>query len=106
LDHTGPGVIDYAVINCQDVAEELRTSYASQGAYPVVPDTEAIEAMGVKVVEANIISETNLVRHDPVKLSRTIISMIYNLKANSERMRLLDYYLIADNIKKLKDLED
>lgn len=105
LDHTGPGVIDYVVVNCQDVAEGLRASYASRGAYPVVPDTEAIEAMGVKVVEANIISETNLVRHDPVKLSRTIISMIYNLKVNSERMRLLDYYLIADNIKKLKDLD-
>lgn len=105
LDHAGP-IIDYAVVNAQDVAQNLRASYASQGAYPVRADTEAIEAMGVKVVEANIISETNLVRHDPVKLSRTIISMIYNLRSNSERMRLLDYYLIADNIKKLKDLED
>lgn len=105
LDHAGP-IIDYVVVNSQDVAQNLRASYASQGAYPVVVDTEVIEAMGVKVVEANIISETNLVRHDPIKLSRTIISMIYNLKANSERMRLLDYYLIADNIKKLKDLED
>ncbi|MDD4601768.1 Gluconeogenesis factor [bioreactor metagenome] len=105
LDHAGP-VIDYVVVNSQDVAHSLRATYASQGAFPVLADTEAIEAMGVKVVEANIISETNLVRHDPVKLSRTIISMIYNLKTNSERMRLLDYYLIADNIKKLKDLED
>ncbi|MGI6091595.1 MAG: YvcK family protein [Veillonellaceae bacterium] len=105
LEHAGP-VIDYVVVNSQDVAQSLQTVYASQGAFPVKADTEAIEAMGVKVVEANIISETNLVRHDPVKLSRTIISMIYNLKNNSERMRLLDYYLIADNIKKLKDLED
>lgn len=106
FDHTGPGIIDYVVVNSQDVAQSLRSTYASQGAYPVMADAEAIESMGVKVVEANIISETNLVRHDPVKLSRTIISMIYNLKANSERMRLLDYYLVADNIKKLKDLED
>ncbi|MEN6568117.1 MAG: gluconeogenesis factor YvcK family protein [Veillonellales bacterium] len=106
LDHVGPGAIDYVVVNSQDVADNLRTLYASQGAYPVVADIEAIEALGVKVEAANIISETNLVRHDPVKLSRTIISMVYNLKASSERMRLLDYYLIADNIKKLKDLED
>lgn len=105
LDHAGP-VIDYVVLNSQDVAQDLKAVYASQGAFPVLADTDAIEAMGVKVVEANIISETNLVRHDPVKLSRTIISMIYNLRINSERMRLLDYYLIADNIKKLKDLED
>lgn len=106
LDHVGPGAIDYVVVNSQDVAENLRAVYADQGAYPVVADIEAIEAKGIKVEAANIISETNLVRHDPVKLSRTIISMVYNLKASSERMRLLDYYLIADNIKKLKDLED
>jgi len=103
IDHAGPGVIDYVVVNSQEVAQPLKDTYASQGAHPVIPDIEAIEALGVQAVEANIISETNLVRHDPVKLSRTIISMVYNLKANSERMRLLDYYLIAENIKELKD---
>jgi uncharacterized cofD-like protein len=103
LDHVGPGVIDYVVVNSQPVACNLQEIYASQGAYPVLVDKDALSEMAVKVVEANIISETNLVRHDPVKLSRTIISMVYDLKANSERMRLLDYYLIAENIKELKD---
>ena len=51
------------------------------------------------MVKANIINETNLVRHDPVKLSRTIMKMVYDLKSNSERMKLLDYYLINDNVK-------
>ncbi|QJW47404.1 YvcK family protein [bacterium BFN5] len=103
LDHVGPGVIDYVVVNSQPVACNLQEIYASQGAYPVLVDKDALSEMAVKVVEANIISETNLVRHDPVKLSRTIIAMVYDLKANSERMRLLDYYLIAENIKELKD---
>jgi uncharacterized cofD-like protein len=103
LDHVGPGVIDYVVVNSQPVAQNLREVYASQGAFPVAVDKEALSELDVKVVEANIISETNLVRHDPVKLSRTIISMVYDLKANSDRMRLLDYYLIAENIKELKD---
>ncbi|GBG57880.1 putative gluconeogenesis factor [Sporomusaceae bacterium FL31] len=103
LDHVGPGVIDYVVVNSQQVACSLQEIYASQGAYPVLVDKDVLSEMAVKVVEANIISETNLVRHDPVKLSRTIISMVYDLKANSERMRLLDYYLIAENIKELKD---
>lgn len=103
LDHVGPGVIDYVVVNSQPVACNLQEIYASQGAYPVLVDKDVLSEMAVKVVEANIISETNLVRHDPVKLSRTIISMVYDLKANSERMRLLDYYLIAENIKELKD---
>jgi uncharacterized cofD-like protein len=103
FDHVGPGVIDYAVVNVQEVASDLQDIYARQGAQPVIPDVEEIEALGVKVVKANLISETNLVRHDPLKLSRTIMSMVYKLKANSERMRLLDYYLIGENIKELKD---
>ena len=102
LDHVGMGVIDYVVVNSHNVAEELKQKYASQGAYPVEADIEAIESMGIKVVKTDVVSETNWVRHDPLKLSRTIVSMIYKLKTNSERMRLLDYYLIGENIKELK----
>lgn len=102
LDHVGP-CIDYVVVNSQKVAEELQCVYGQQGASPVAIDIAAIESLGVKVVPANIISETNFVRHDPVKLSRTIMSMVYKLKANSERMKLLDYYLIGEHLKELKD---
>ncbi len=103
IDHAGPDSIDIAVVNVQEVAPELREVYALQGAYPVVPDIEAIEALGIKVVKANLISETNLVRHDPARLSRTVMSLVYDLKLNSDRMRLLDYYIMGESIKKLKD---
>ncbi|MDR7866448.1 MAG: YvcK family protein [Sporomusaceae bacterium] len=103
VDHVGPGLIDYVVVNGQEVAPGLQESYARQGAYPVAVDTEELEALGVKVVKASLISETVLVRHDPVKLSQTIMEMVFRLKASSERMKLLDYYLIADNIKELKN---
>jgi len=103
IDHVGPGIVDYMVVNGQNIAPELQAIYAKQGAYPVAADIEAIEALGVKSVKANIISETNLVRHDPLKLSRTIMQMVYRLKTNSARMKILDYYLLAENIKDLKD---
>ncbi len=103
FDHVGPGVIDYVVVNDQQVAAHLCDIYARQCAYPVEVDSEALAALGVKVVKANLISETNLVRHDPIKLSRAIMEMVFRLKANSERMKLLDYYLIAEHIKELKD---
>lgn len=106
IDHVGPGLIDYVVVNDQEVAPHLQAVYARQAAYPVTVDAEALEALGVKVVKANLISETVLVRHDPVKLSQTIMEMVFRLKASSERMKLLDYYLIADNIKELKNDDD
>ena len=103
IDHAGTGCIDMVVVNDQEVAPDLREIYAQRGAHPVVADIDTIEAMGIKVVKANLISETNLVRHDPARLSHTIMSMAYDLKINSDRMRLLDYYIMADSIKKMKD---
>lgn len=105
FDHVGSDIIDYVVVNVQGVAPALQEVYSLQGAYPVVADMDNLRGLGVNIVEANLISETNLVRHDPVKLSRTIMRMVYELKASSERMKLLDYYLIGENIKELKDRE-
>ena len=96
LDHVGPGVIDYVVVNAQAIAPDLQERYASQGAAPVIADIEAIEALGVRAVKANIINETNLVRHDPERLARTIMDMVIKLGGKAERVRLLDYYLQED----------
>eukprot|EP00825_Cyclidium_porcatum_P008532 TRINITY_DN14253_c0_g2_i1.p1 TRINITY_DN14253_c0_g2~~TRINITY_DN14253_c0_g2_i1.p1 ORF type:complete len:229 (+),score=30.22 TRINITY_DN14253_c0_g2_i1:96-782(+) len=99
IEHAGQGCIDYVVINVQNVTEVLQSSYAKEGAFPVIPDIAELEEMGIKVVKAKLISGTNLVRHDPIRLSRTIMSMVYKLKYNSEHIKLLDYYLISESIK-------
>ena len=99
LDHVGPGIIDYVIVNSKEISLAAQEMYADQGAKVVKIDESEIDKLGVKLVKANIINETNLVRHDPVKLSRTIMKMVYDLKSNSERMKLLDYYLINDNVK-------
>lgn len=75
LDHGGGGLIDYALVNVEEVAACLLENYARQGACPVLPDIEAIEALGVKVVRSRLINETNWVRHDPVRLAKMILSM-------------------------------
>lgn len=99
IDHAGKGAIDYVLVNDAPIAKETRASYELEGAFPVEIDEEALKELGVKFVKADIISETNVVRHDPVKLSRNIMKMVYDLKSNSENMRLLDYYLIGNKYK-------
>jgi len=99
LDHVGPGVIDYALVNDQKVDPQLQSQYALQGAYPVAADVEAIEALGVKAVKRRVISEVNVVRHDPLRLSRAILTMVYDHKPHAERVKFLDYYLLAEQKK-------
>lgn len=100
LEHAGAGVMEHCIVNTQTVPMTSYNKYAEENAFPVVPDTVAIEKMGINVVRERMISETDLVRHDPQKLSRAIIKLILKLKANSERIKILDYYLLKEKLKK------
>ncbi|WP_019552515.1 gluconeogenesis factor YvcK family protein [Propionispira raffinosivorans] len=99
LDHAGPGSIDYVLVNSGAISPELQEFYAKQNSFPVLVDEDELNALGVGFVKADIISETNVIHHDPVKLSRNVMKMVYGLKANPENMRMLDYYMTGNKLK-------
>ena len=74
LRHADIG-LDYAVVNLADPAR-LRDKYRAEGAHPVDPQLERIGALKIEAIGANLISETDLVRHNPERLSRTIVDLI------------------------------
>ena len=76
LGHAGPGILDYVLVNVEEVAGCLLDSYAKQGACPVEADIEAVEQLGVTVVPSRMISATNWVRHDPESLAKLVLSMV------------------------------
>jgi len=76
LDHIGPGLIDYVLVNTGTVPEILLKRYRQEGAIPVEPDLAAVAALGVTPIPAPVISMTNLVRHDPEKLAKAILQII------------------------------
>ena len=61
-------------------SEELLERYGAEKSVPVVVDREGIEEAGIRVIEADLISREDLVRHDPVKLSKLIRRLVFNLK--------------------------
>ena len=102
IEHGGKGIVDYVIVNTQTVAEEQKERYDEQGAKAVVADFAALKELGVEVVGADIISEADLVRHDPLKLCRALMNTIYKCRPNPEGVRLLDYYLLGNQVKNLK----
>ena len=83
IDHGGRGVIDYMLVNSTPISSEMKAYYAEKGAYPVEVDEEAINALGIGFVKADIINETDLIRHDPDKLSRSVMKMVYHLQPSA-----------------------
>jgi len=68
-------VCDYAIVNLEP-PKRLLEKYEVGGQTPVDPDREKIEALGVRVVDARVISETETVRHDPQKLADVVLKLI------------------------------
>ena len=94
IDHVGPGVIDYVLVNSAVIAPAVQEKYAKEGSYPVKVDEEALIDLGVRVLQADIISEDNAGHHDPAKLSRNIMNLV-----NQGTENLLDYYLRGNKSK-------
>ena len=83
IDHGGKGIIDYMLVNDAPISVDMQDFYATKGAYPVEVDEEAINALGVGFVKADIINENEVIRHDPDKLSRAVMNMVYHLQPSA-----------------------
>ena len=94
IDHAGVGAIDYVLVNSVEISPAMKAFYAERGAFPVIVDEEALDALGVGYVKADIISETNVIHHDPVKLSRAVMKMVYGLKSGAG---MREYYMQQDD---------
>ncbi len=84
--HAGSGLIDYAVVNVEDIPRKLLRKYRSEGAVPVRPDLTGIQRMNVVAVCRNLVFETDVVRHDPQKLGEAIIDLIGQIKGRNEKI--------------------
>ena len=76
LDHVGPGVIDFAMVNTAVPSHESRQKYAEAGQTFVDPDVDRVRAMGVRALAGDYVSETDVVRHDPMKVAGRLMSLV------------------------------
>lgn len=96
LDHAGRGAIDYVLVNSTPISPELEAYYAERGAYPVIVDEDELNELGVGFIKADIISETEVVHHDPAKLSNNVMKMVYSLKSGAG---VRDFYMQDNSMK-------
>jgi uncharacterized cofD-like protein len=75
LEQGGKKLVDTVIVN-EEPPRRLLEAYADEGQVPVEPDRKAIEAMGIRVVGANVISETRNVRHDSHRLAEVVLRLI------------------------------
>ncbi len=76
LEHTGRGAIDYVLVNSAPVPEKFCEEI---GATPVEVDEDKINALGCGLIKADLVSKTDAGRHDPDKLCKAVLKIIYDM---------------------------
>ena len=74
LDHTGKGAIDYVLVNSAPIPESM---WRGTGAKPVEIDEDKVNALGMGLIKADLMSTTEVGRHDPDKLCAEVMKIIY-----------------------------
>lgn len=74
--HTNKNIINTCIVNVAKAPRELLGKYEKEKSFPVIADSEKIKQLGYRVIEANILSLTDLVRHDPDRLSQIIVGLL------------------------------
>jgi uncharacterized cofD-like protein len=70
-------VVDHVLVNTGVPSPEALERYKESEQELVIPDSDRIRAMGLVPVEGDYMSETDVVRHDPVRLADRIIGLLY-----------------------------
>jgi uncharacterized cofD-like protein len=76
FEHGGAGIVDCVLVNVESIDSCLLDHYAKGGACPVEADIGELERMGVRVIPAPLISKSNWVRHDPIRLAKLVFSTL------------------------------
>jgi uncharacterized cofD-like protein len=74
-EHTRSAIFDYALVNTAPFSPETLARYAAEGASPVLPDIDRIEALGVHAIVGDFASEESVVRHAPGRVTGALLAL-------------------------------
>ncbi len=78
-EHTGAPIFDYAILNTAPVSPTMLLRYAAEGSVPIAPDLDRVEAMGVKCVVGNFLSESDglggVLRHASDRVTGALLEL-------------------------------
>ncbi|MDP2939213.1 MAG: YvcK family protein [Candidatus Omnitrophota bacterium] len=80
VKHTNPRIIDCCIVNVARIPKSLLGKYELEKSFPVLSDSRRIRELGYRVIEENLISTRDFVRHDADKLSKLIINLLESYK--------------------------
>jgi uncharacterized cofD-like protein len=82
LRHARKPVVDVAVVNTSPINTRYQKSYADERAFPVENDYEALAALGIKVIKAELLADTEKVRHHSAHTAQVALELAMMSRAD------------------------
>lgn len=79
IHHIGQGVITHVLLNSGKVPPDVLARYETIGAQYIAPEETEIEMLGVRPIHGPFLDVSNVVRHNPQKLSAAIFRIAARL---------------------------
>ncbi|HHY93077.1 MAG TPA: YvcK family protein, partial [Firmicutes bacterium] len=76
IEHAGPGIIDWVLVNNERTRPEVLARYREERAEPVKVDRRALARLKVRFQEAPLLAQDSVARHDPDKLARALLELL------------------------------
>ncbi len=74
--HSHKGIIEYCIVNSEEIPDELKKKYYEDGATTVRVDADILERQGINVIDDDFVCiNNNYIRHDTKRLAKTLISL-------------------------------
>ena len=86
-EHARPDIISHVVLNTGQIPQNLLKKYAREEAFPVVHDASRIRALGYQVIESNIVSCGDMIRHNSGRVSKIVVDLVQQYRKKSVEVR-------------------
>ncbi|NLW92130.1 MAG: YvcK family protein [Syntrophomonadaceae bacterium] len=77
VEHIGQQLIDFVIVNTGAIDEPRLSRYREEQAIPVSSSRDEIGAMGIKVIEGDLVSDDRVAWHDSEKLAYMIMKTLH-----------------------------
>ncbi|WP_291576481.1 gluconeogenesis factor YvcK family protein [Clostridium sp. UBA4548] len=102
-DHCGSIIIDYAIVNGENIGEDLKKKYLEEGSIPVVLEKSKSDNLDVEYIKANIVRIKNgYVRHNEDKLAEILVETVMRKKLFYDEKRILEFFYLSQKLKEAK----
>src|SRR5580658_8937807 len=86
-EHTRAPIFDCSLINTAPFSQETLDRYAAEGASPIIPDIERVQALGVRCIVGDFASEESVVRHAPGRVTGALLALGRTSPISAESLR-------------------